>query len=825
MSTGDGGCYHCGLPIPGGDPWQATVRGDRRSFCCAGCRAVAQAIEQAGLGAYYDQRQAFPDRPDELVPGALQDLDLYDREEVQANFVRVEGEVREAALILEGITCAACAWLNERQLQQTPGIVDAQVNYTTHRARIRWDPARISLSQILQRVAAIGYTAHPYDPEQREAALARERGDLLKRIGVAGLGTVQLMMLAVATYAADFYPIADRYLEFFRWVMLIIATPVLLYSGRGFLAGAWRGLRQGTGGMDIPVGLALTATYAASAWATVMGQGAVYFETMAMFILFLLTGRFLEMSARKRAAEANDRLSRLTPASARRVGPDGGTDWVPVGELSAGDRVRVVPGEPVPVDGTVAAGQSDVDESMLTGEHVPVARRVGDSVLSGTVNGEGPLEIAVERVGQETTVSGILRLLEEAQASRPPIARRAEAASRWFVWALLLVAAVVGGIWYLLEPGRVFEVVVALLIVTCPCALALATPTAVVVATGELTKRGVLTARGAALEGVARVTRVLFDKTGTLTRGTLRLTEVATIDGDRDAALAAAGALEQASEHPVARAIAQAAPPGPAANEPANQPGAGVTGHWHGGYWAIGAPDWIAEQAGPPPKALATTRLRLEARGETVVGLAEDGSWRALFGVADELRPEAAELVAELRAAGWWPLLVTGDGEAAAQQVAKQVGIEAVHARQRPEDKLAVVRACQARGEVVAVVGDGVNDGPVLAGADVSLAMGGGAHAARASADFVLLSDRIGRIAEIRALGERTLANIRQNLNLSFAYNAAVVPLAALGWVQPWLAAILMPASSLLVVGNALRLRGAAREARRTLATQPAPQA
>lgn len=826
MSGGQGGCFHCGLPLPAGDPWQGEVEGAPRSFCCGGCRAVAQAIDRAGLGAYYQQREAFPGRPDEMVPQELRDLSLYDREEVQANFVRAEGEVREASLILEGITCAACAWLNERQLQQTSGIVDAQVNYTTHRARIRWDPQRIHLSQILQRVAAIGYTAHPYDPEQREAALARERGDLLKRIGVAALGTIQLMMLAVVLYSADFYPIADRYLDFFRWVMLLIATPVLLYSGRGFLSGAVRSLRRGQGGMDVPVGLALAATFAASAWATVAGTGDVYFETMAMFILFLLTGRFLEMNARKRAAEANDSLSRLAPATARRINPNGEDEWVSVGELASGERVRVVPGEPIPVDGTVAAGQSDVDESMLTGEHVPVTRRSGDTVLSGTINGEGPLEITVERVGQETTVSGILRLLEEAQASRPAIARRAEAAAGWFVWALLLVATAVGGIWYFfVDPGQTFSVVVALLIVTCPCALALATPTAVVVATGELTKRGVLTARGAALEGLSHIDRVLFDKTGTLTRATLHLTEVAVAGTDRSTVLEAAAALEAHSEHPVARAIAREVPDGQAAGEAANQPGCGVSARWKGAYWQIGALPWLEGQAGPLPEPLAGARARLEARGETVVGLVADDQWRAVLGVADEIRAGAAETVAELQAAGWRPVLVTGDSEAAANGVAEQVGIEEIRHNQLPEDKLAAVREFQERGEGVAVVGDGINDGPVLAGADVSFAMGGGAHAARASADFVLLSDRLGRIAEIRTIGERTLNNIRQNLNLSFAYNAAVVPLAALGWVEPWLAAVLMPASSLLVVTNALRLRGAATPNRHTTVPQPAPQA
>ena len=819
MTAAPEGCFHCGLPVPSADPYQGAVDGEPRSFCCAGCRAVAQAIDQAGLGDYYRQRTEFPDRPEETVPAALRDAELFDREDVQRTFVRDLEGTREASLILEGITCAACVWLNERQLQQTPGVVDAQVNYTTHRARVRWDPERISLSQILARIAAIGYTAHPYDPERQEAALARERRDLLKRIGVAAMATVQLMMIAVGLYAADFYPIDDRYLAFFRWVSFALAVPVVAYSARGFFRGAWSALRRRQGSMDIPVALALGLTFLASTWATVSGSGDVYFETMGMFVLFLLTSRFLEMSARKRAAEANESLAKLVPTMARRLNPDGTTDWVPVGDLRSGDRVRVVPGETLPVDGTVAEGHSAVDESALTGEYTPAHRGPGDPVLGGTTNGEGPLTVSVERVGQETFVSGVLRLLEEAQAARPRIARRAELASRWFVWGLLVVAAAVGGIWWAVDPERAFWIVVALLIVTCPCALALATPTALVVATGELSKRGVLVARGEALETLGQVDRVVFDKTGTLTRGRLRLAHWA----GAPHALAAAAALEAASEHPVAQALVAAAEaPAGGVGAPENFPGRGVKGALDGETHWVGAWRWVREQAGDPPADLARTAEAMAARGETVVGLAAERGWLAVFAVTDELRPEASATVAALAERGWRPTLLTGDSAAAAGTLAGEVGIAEVHAGQRPEDKLARVRAWQDAGEVVAVVGDGLNDGPVLAGADVSFAMGAGVQAARASADFILLSNRLERIEETARVGEAALANIRQNLNLSFAYNALVVPLAALGWVAPWLAAILMPASSLVVVGNALRLRRL-RPRWRAGVAQPAP--
>ena len=806
MTSAREGCFHCGLPVPAKDPWRGEVAGEDRSFCCGGCRAVAQAIDQAGLAAYYQQRTEFPEGPDDVVPAQLQDPSLFDREDVQQSFVRDEGETREASLILEGITCAACIWLNERQLQQTPGVVDAQVNYTTHRARVRWDPERITLSQILQRIAAIGYTAHPYDPERQEAALNRERRDLLKRIAVASLGTVQLMMIAVGLYVVDFYPIDERYLHLFRWLSFLLAVPVLVYSGKSFLTGAWSSIRRGQGSMDIPVALALVLTFGASTWATVTGRGDTYFETMAMFVLFLLTSRLLEMNARKRAAEANESLSKLVPTMARRVEASGETALVPVGELRSGDRVQVLPGETLPVDGSIAEGHSDINEAALTGESTPVHRGPGNRVLGGTVNGEGPVTLSVERVGEETFVSGILRLLEDAQAGRPRIARKAEIASRWFVWSLLAVAAAVGLAWWMIEPDRAFWIVVSLLIVTCPCALALATPTALVVATGELSKRGVLMARGEALETVAHADRVVFDKTGTLTKGELQL---GAWEGAPEA-LARAGALEGASEHPVAAALREAAEargPVPVAQAPENFPGRGVTARLDGAPYRVGALDWVRQTAGELPARLGEAAQAMAARGETVVGLAGPDGWEAVFGVRDEVRPQAEETVAELRRRGMAVSLLSGDGEAAAATLARSVGIEDVHGDQLPEDKLEQVRAWQRAGEVVIVVGDGLNDGPVLAGGDVSMAMGAGVQAARASADVILLSNRLPRIPEVVGVGETALANIRQNLNLSFAYNGLVVPLAALGWVAPWMAAILMPASSLVVVLNALRLR------------------
>lgn len=771
-------------------------------MCCPGCQAVAEAIVGNGLTEFYRYRTE-QSRGAELVPQALRELELYDRAELQRSFVRgVDESLREASLILEGIVCAACVWLNERHVGALPGVKEFRVNYATHRARLIWDDSQIHLSDILKAIASIGYIAHPFDPGRQEQLQKKERSAALRRLAVAGLGAMQVMMLAIAMYAGDYSGMEQDLRRFMRWISLFIATPVLLYSARPFFSSAWRDLRRRQLGMDVPVSLAIGGAFAASVWATVSGSGEVYFDSVTMFTFFLLAGRFLEMGARHRAGQAAEELVRLLPATATRLVGEH-SEVVAAAELRPGDRVLVRPGETVPADGSVVEGRSSVDESLLTGESMPRLRVCGDAVVGGTVNIESPLQVTVERVGEDTVLSSIVRLLDRAQTEKPRIAQLADRVAAWFVLALLLLAAGVYWWWSLHSPTDAFWIVLSVLVVTCPCALSLATPAALTAATGRLTRMGLLTTRGHALETLARASHVIFDKTGTLTFGRLRLAEVVVLgEVSRQRCLEIAAALESGSEHPLAKALLEAAAATPMATDISAVPGMGVEGRVNGQRYRIGKPEYVA--------GLAAGKVAPRPDSDTVtwVALGDESGLLAWFGLADRLRPDAQRTLHELRAQGLELVLLSGDAPAVAQRVAVELGIDEAHGGLLPQDKLSYVRDLQARGAVVAMVGDGVNDAPVLAGAQVSLAMGSGTQLAHASADMVLLSEHLPQLAAGVRTARRTLRIIRQNLAWAILYNAVAVPLAAAGWVAPWMAALGMSLSSLVVVLNALRLTG-----------------
>ena len=805
------GCFHCGQPVPAGARHAVAIAGEPRAMCCPGCAAVAEAILGAGLGEYYRHRSALPASPGEAVPGFLKRLELYDLPGVQVGFVRAEeGDVREAALILEGITCAACIWLNERHLSRLPGVLAVDINYATRRARVRWDGSRIRLSDILRAVAAIGYTAHPFDPEKREEVAARERRGMLRRMAIAGLGMMQVMMYAVPAYIAGEGEMGADAERLLRWASLVLTLPVVLYSSAPFFGGAWRDLKLRAVGMDLPVAIGIAVAFAASAWATLSGAGEVYFDSLAMFVFLLLLGRYLELRARGRAGDAAEALAKLTPATAARL-PDypasERSEEVAAAGLRAGDTVLVRPGDTVPADGCLLSASGEVDESLLSGESRPVAKRRGGALTGGAVNLSAPLVMRVERVGQDTVLAGISRLLDRALAEKPRVAALAERAARWFVALVLVTAAAAGAAWYFIEPARALWVAVAVLVVTCPCALSLATPVALAAATGRLTREGLLVTRGHALETLARATHFVFDKTGTLTRGRMAVSSVAPLGPlAREECLGLAARLEGRSEHPIARALREAAPDAAAAGPAAdfrNEPGSGVEGALDGRRHRLGTPQFAGALAREPmPRAVA----ELIACGGTVVALARDGAWLAAFVLEDEPRADAAALVRELERLGREVHLLSGDSPEAARRLARRLGIATVHAGASPEEKLAYVRALQERGAVVAMAGDGVNDAPVLARAQVSIAMGEGAQVAQAGADMVLLSGRLAALAQGVRTSRAAWSVIRQNLAWALAYNVVALPLAVAGLVTPWIAGIGMAASSLLVVLNALRL-------------------
>lgn len=807
-------CYHCGQDIPSDVLLEVSINGQSRAMCCHGCQSVAQAIVDGGLSEYYRSRDAMPESQREARPEVLDNLSLYDHQAFQQTFVRELGEgEREAALLIEGITCAACIWLNESHLARLPGVLAVDLNYATRRARVRWDERRIKLSAIIAAVAAIGYRAHPYDAAKNEELARKERRTALWRVWVAGFGMMQVMMYAIPVYLATPEDMSLDIAQLLRWASLILTLPVVFYSAAPFFRNAWRDLRMRRVGMDVPVALGVGAAFVASVWATLIAAGEVYFDSVTMFVFFLLGGRYLEMVARQQAVSVTEALAKMMPTFAERVpgwlAGQRETEKVVAAELLAGDVVLIRPGATIPADGRVLEGESAVNESLLTGESVPVAKRVGDEVTGGAINADSPLFVRVEQVGEGSRLSSILRLMERAASERPRIVEVADRVAAKFVGIVLLVSLVCAVFWWEHDKAQALWVTVSVLVVTCPCALSLATPIALTVASGTLARHGLLVTRGHAVETLARATHFVFDKTGTVTTGQMTLLETLPLGAlGADEALGLAAGLESGSEHPLSQALRRGAKErgltALAVQELQHVAGQGIAADIDGVSYRIGRPGYVQELAGV---ALPAVGEALLARPETVIALGRAGEWLALFLIGDALRPEAREVIAALHEAGAKVLLLTGDAEGVARRVGEELGVDVVRAQATPQDKHAFVEQLQKDGAVVAMVGDGVNDAPVLAQAQVSIAMGGGAQLARTQADMVLLAESLLPLKSGYALAGRCVRVVRQNLWWSFAYNMTALPLAMAGFVTPWLAGIGMSGSSVLVVLNSLRLQ------------------
>ena len=798
-------CFHCGLPLPAGTSYSVRAGADRRAVCCPGCEAAASAIIGQGLGDYYRLREHAADRPS----GAdrVEDLTLYDDPGVQRGFVRSAGSGSEALLLLEGIRCAACAWLNEQAILRLPGVLGVEVNYAVHRANVRWDPSRIRLSEILAAVRRIGYRAFPYDPARVDALDKGERREALWRLFVAGFGMMQVMMYAVPAYIAGDGEITADIEQLLRWASLALTLPVVGYAAAPFFKGAWRDLRLRSLGMDVPVALGITVAFGASVAATLTGTGEVYFDSVAMFVFLLLLGRTLGLVARQRAARSLQHLARLVPEFAHRLCDfprSLETQRVAAAALKAGEYALVKPGETFPADGTVEEGAGTVSEALLSGEANPKAKRPGHEVIAGAANLSNPLVVRIGKVGQDTVLSSILRLVERAAAEKPRLIELADRTASWFILLVLVLAAIAGIYWTAAETGRALPVVVAVLVATCPCALSLAIPVALTIAIAELAGRGIVVARNQAVEALAGATDMVFDKTGTLTRGELQLAHVTALGRiSKDRCLAIAAAIESASEHPIGKAIAAAGAgtPGLHVAEIRNVPGAGVEARVEGRRYRIGTHAFARGLAPGAPAAAGASE-------DTRVWLGEESGPLAAFRFGDELRPEAGEVVAALRALGLRIHLLSGDGEHTTKDVARRAGIDIVEAQATPEDKRGYVGDLQRQGRTVAMVGDGINDAPVLAQADVSLAMGVGTRLAQMRSDAVILSEDLRELPRAVEYARKALRIMRQNVAWAFAYNLLVLPLALSGMLTPWAAAIGMSGSSLLVVLNALRLQG-----------------
>ncbi len=769
---------------------------------------VCSAIYDAGLQGFYERTPGNiklappPDTP--------RDLALYDLDEVQAEFVGELTRQREIHLLVEGIHCAACVWLIERAMEQTPGVLNAQVNLAGKRLIVRWDNEQIKLSAIINRLGQIGYAAVPYDPEVAEGKLQQQNRALLFRMAFAGFTMMNLLWVSVALYSgAD----QSEFRQLFHWVGFALATPTLLYSGYPFFRSAWTGLKQLHLTMDLPIALGASVTYLYSVYITVWQPqvGEVYYDTVVNFLFVILVGRYLEAISKRQAVSSTQRLLDLQPRGAT-VFRDNEAVLLPIRAIKPGDHVLVKPGDRVPVDGKIIDGRSAVDESMLSGEAIPVGKSIDDHVAAGTLNLDSALTIKVQGTLRNTSLGRIIRLVEEAQASRAPIQCVADRIVPWFVATTLVLASVTFIYWL----GTDFEIALmaatAVLIITCPCAFGLATPMAIASASGLGARHGILVKNGAVLETLSHIDHFVFDKTGTLTEGHMQIEKIITTPGTKENdLLALVAAVEKFSEHSIARAIVSAAKIRaialPVANGVESRPGCGIKGMVNNHHVLIGTSAWLNQHQVQRNTDLKQQTVNYETLGTTCVHVAIDGIEKALIAIADTLRPDAKTLIDSLRANNIRMTLLSGDRQRVVDAIAEQLGGMHTIAEVLPQDKDQVIRELQQNGAKVAMVGDGINDAPALIRADVGIALGSGTEVSGESADIVLMSNELDKVRLATQLSQRTLGTIRQNIGISITYNIIMVPLAMAALITPLVAAISMPVSSLLVIGNAARLR------------------
>lgn len=788
-------CYHCRQPIESA-VFTAAIGGESQVFCCAGCQSVSQLVYADGLQDFYQFRDASLIPAPPLRPQDENFYRLHDRDDVLKRISQTDSEgVYSVQIGIEGITCAACVWLLEQHVSRLPGIKSFGLNLSNHRAVLTWRQAEIPLSAIFIEMHKLGYRPYPFSESEEEKRIAREQKKTLIRIGIAGIGMMQNMMLAIPVYFGLLEESGESFLQLFWYVSLVIATPVVFFSAAPFFKAARRDLQTRHLTMDVPVSLAIGGAYAASAYITFFGGTEVYFDAVCMFTFFLLIGRYLEGRARMAASRTRQLLNQSTPSLVTLVKPDG-DELRMIEDINAGDLIQITSGEMVPVDGVIRVGEAAINEAALTGEFHPFQKGPGATVLSGSLIVDGSVTIEASRPANESNLSVLERLISRALSEKPKIVARADRMSSLFVGRVLISAIVIAAIWLYIDPDQAFAVTLSVLVATCPCALSLATPTALTAATTRLRELGFVVTRAHVIQTLAEADQVYFDKTGTLTCGTyslLHLENRSTFDSDH--LLSLASALEQHSTHPVARFFQRHQPISSA--KCTQVPGAGIEGILKQSTYRIGTAQFCE---------VTVDAVERDHPEGTAVYLSQNGQLLAIFLLGDETRPGSATLVRELKedlALG--SVMLTGDRSLAGIQLAKQLGTDGVETGLKPDEKLARIQSVAA-SQTVVMVGDGLNDIPAMAAAHLSIAMANASDMTQVEADALLLNPNIETLASVFKIARKTDQIIRQNISWAFGYNLAILPLAACGWVSPYLAALGMSASSLFVVLNALRL-------------------
>lgn len=791
-------CYHCGEPIPKGFKAELPIAGKPQSFCCYGCMAIAETIVSGGMESFYKHRSEPSEKASEFTTSQQDELRLFDTPELQSDFVDQLDHYSVAHLSISSITCAACIWLLEKEISKLTGVQSFSVNHTSHKARLQWDNSIIRLSDILIKVRQLGYKAHPYHEDQVRQRAHKERRTSIMRMAIAGIATMQNMMFSVPLYLGIYSGIDKEFLSLFRWVSMLMCIPVVFYSAQPFFRAAIRDLKSRHLTMDVPVSLAIIAAFTASSYVTMFTEPSiesdVYFDSVSMFTFFLLVGRFLEMLARHKHLNTDVELGELLPATAIIKTADGEVSQ-PARRIKTGDHIVVRQGQVIPVDGVVLDGQSRVDESALTGEFIPVKKLTGSHVSGGTANVENTLLVEATATLKSSRISAILQMLDKAQSEKPRTVVLADHIASYFVIFVLLATASIGLFWTLQGADNVFAIVLSVLVVTCPCALSLATPTAITAANTALRKKGFLMAKSHAMEAMTQVTDIIFDKTGTLTQGNLSLEKIVTNNVNEAEALMIAAALEDHSSHPIAEVFKPYF--SISASEVETHLGKGISGYINGDYYRLGTLTFVEA---PDLEGPFT-----EHHGLTIF-LTRNDQLIAQFGLNDTLRETSQSCIDHLKAQGIHVHILSGDQQHNVEQIAKQLHISHWRSEQSPEEKLEYVKTLEEQGKQVAMVGDGINDLPVLSGARLSIAMGAASDITKLNSDTILLNNNPEVLVEAFHYAHKTKAIIKQNIAWAVLYNLIMLPLAGAGWVPPYFAALGMSLSSLIVVLNSLRL-------------------
>lgn len=874
-------CYHCTESVLHPARWQVLYDGEERDVCCLGCQAVMQAIVDSGLADYYRFRTEpaqFGVVPEDLS-AKLDELSVFDEPEISERFLHPRDAVEGSTLVdvnlsVEGLRCGACVWVLERSVSGIQGVDSASVNFSSERATVSFNPQIVKLSHILARIAQVGYSTVPFDVRERELSLKKESRLFLQRLFIAGIAMMQVMMYALPGYIADAGDIEAEHQQLFRWASLVLTTPVILYSAQPFLKGAWIGVLNRRPGMDMPVSIGILAAFSASVWATLTASGEIYFDSVAMFVFLLLSARYMEWCVRRRAMRAVDDIGSAAPETAQRIktAHSDEIEVVPALRLEVGEQILVDNGARIPVDGLVVTGSSSVNNALVTGESVPVSIAPGDAVAGGALLIGAPVRLEVLRRQSASTLSVIDKLVERGAAEKPKTVLIADKIATVFVSLLLVFATVVYFVWLFIDPSRAATTAIAVLVVSCPCALSLATPAALAAATGDLLKNRLLITRGHALEALSSVTDVVFDKTGTLTLGEPRLVNIGVAPGcDENTMLGIAAALETGSPHPHARALREAWRSrrcncgaidcavvdnggekltkqastkqdlkrtvqmigvevntclGSSCEDPDtnsmlsalgyrnaqchHKAGFGVSAELEDGDTLyLGSAVWCSLDESTTKHWRGADSSEFIAASEvflTLKNCSGEVSVLARFLLRDSMRSEVYALIESLQQRGLQIHLLSGDRQNAVSAVADKLGIVEYEADATPGDKQRYVSTLQYQKKTVLMIGDGINDAPVLATANVSLAVGEASALARTAADVISLSPGLEQLPLLFAKARCTSRIVRQNLTWAAAYNVMAIPAAALGYVPPWAAAVGMALSSLLVAANAQRL-------------------